>query len=58
MLETLFSVVRRQKNRKTPDPQRVLGLGSPSNLNVSHYHYEHKLAGDILGRYQEKGEVG
>ena len=47
---TLFSVVRRQTNRKTPDPQRVLVFRSPSNLNISHSKDEHKHAGDILGR--------
>ena len=36
VLETLFSVVRRPKNRKTPDPQQALGLEGPSNLNISH----------------------
>ena len=49
-LETLFSVVCGQKNGKTPDLQQVLGLRSPSNLDVSHYQYQQKQAGDILGR--------
>ena len=50
MLEILFSVVRRQNNWKTPEPQRVPGLGSPRNLNRSHYRDQRKQAGDIIGR--------
>ena len=40
VLETLFSVMRRQNNRKTPDTQQVIGLRSPSNLNISHYQQQ------------------
>ena len=35
VLETLFSAVSRSNNCKTPDPQRVLGLGKLSILSIS-----------------------
>ena len=57
VLKTLFSVVRRQNSWKTTDPQQVLGLGSPSNLNISHYYQQYeKQAGDIRGRDWGRGD--
>ena len=38
------------KELKDTDPQRVLGLGSPSDFNISHYEDKQKQVGDILGR--------
>ena len=42
-METLFRVGESAKQFKTPDPQRILGLGSPSNLNTFHYKISTKI---------------